>query len=322
MKKVTLALCGVGAFARRRILPIINKIPQLELVAIIDPKPNFYKIPEITSSINHYKSFEKFLNSDTADLIYITTPNYMHFEQTLKSLESNMHVLCEKPIALNSSDCKILIEKAIDLNLQLSVGHMLRFSPAIIFAKQTLQEGKIGSIEKIEITFNYILTKESRPWAFSKLLSGGGCLMDAGTHCLDLIRFFIEGSFENIHAKMDYASNVDVERKVECNFTVLNTKCFLNICSDKEYLTSLVIRGDKGVIEIENFAATWDFVRVKLSTCSNKDAVKQYSFDASSVYIEQLNSLLHLISSKEFDYQIARDAFENIKIIEQLYEVK
>ena len=322
MKKITLALCGVGSFARRRILPIINKIPQLELVAIIDPKPNFYKISEITSSINHYKSFEKFLNSDRADLIYITTPNYMHFEQTLKSLESNMHVLCEKPIALNSSDCKILIEKAIDLNLQLSVGHMLRFSPAIIFAKQNLQEGKIGSIEKIEITFNYRLTKESRPWAFSKFLSGGGCLMDAGTHCLDLIRFFVEGSFENIHAKMDYASNVDVERKVECNFTVLNTKCFLNICSDKEYLTSLVIRGDKGVIEIENFAATWDFVSVKLSTDSNKDGFKQYTFDASSVYIEQLNSLLNLICSKEFDYKIARDAFENIKIIEQLYEVK
>jgi len=322
MKKITLAICGTGAFARRRILPIINKISLLELVAIIDPNPNAYKIPEITSSISHFTSFEKFCNNDTADLIYITTPNYLHFEQTLKSLESSMHVLCEKPLALNSSDCKILIDKAIDLNLQLSVGHMLRFSPAIIFAKQALHEGKIGSIEKVEITFNYMLTKESRPWAFSKLLSGGGCLMDAGTHCFDLIRFFVEGSFENIHAKMEYASNVDVERKVECNFTVLNTKCFLNICSDKEYLTSLVIRGDKGVIEIENFAATWDFVSVKLSTYRNKDAFKQYTFDASSVYIEQLNSLLHLISSKEFDYKIAKNAFENLKIIEQIYEVK
>ena len=322
MKKVTLALCGIGAFARRRILPIINKIPQLELVAIIDPNPNAYKIPGITASISHFTSLEKFYNSDTADLIYITTPNYLHFEQTLKSLESSMHVLCEKPIALNSSDCKILIDKAIDLNLQLSVGHMLRFSPAIIFAKQALHEGKIGSIEKIEITFNYMLTKESRPWAFSKLLSGGGCLMDAGTHCLDLIRFFFEGSFENLHAKMDYASNIDIEREVVCNFTVSNTECFLNICSDKEYLTSLVIRGEKGVIEIENFAATWGFVSIKLTPSSNKDAFKQYSFDASSVYIEQFNSLLHLISSKEFDYQIARDAFENIKIIEQLYEIK
>ena len=322
MKRITLALCGVGAFARRRILPIINKIPQLELVALIDPSTNISEIPEITSSVRHFMSFEKFYNSDIADLIYITTPNYLHFDQALKSLESNRHVFCEKPIALNSSDCKILIDKAIDLNLQLSVGHMLRFSPAIIFAKQTLQEGKIGSIEKIEITFNYMLTKESRPWAFSRPLSGGGCLIDAGTHCLDLIRFFIEGSFENLHAEMDYASNVDVEREVKCDFTVLNTKCFLNICSDREYLTSFIIKGDMGVIEIENFAATWDFVSVKVSTNSKKDVFKQYSFDASSVYIEQFNSLLHLIISKEFDYQIAKDAFENIKIIEQLYEMQ
>jgi predicted dehydrogenase len=322
MKKITLALCGVGAFARRRILPVINKIPQLELVALIDPSTNFSEIPEINSSVRRFMSFEKFYNSDIADLIYITTPNYLHFDQALKSLESSRHVFCEKPIALNSSDCKILIDKAIDLNLQLSVGHMLRFSPAIIFARQALQEGKIGSIERIEITFNYMLTKESRPWAFSRSLSGGGCLIDAGTHCLDLIRFFIEGSFENLHAEMDYASNVNVEREVKCDFTVLNTKCFLNICSDKEYLTSFIIKGDKGVIEIENFAATWDFVSVKVSTNSNKDAFKKYSFDASSVYIEQFNSLLHLIISKEFDYQIAKDAFENIKIIEQLYEMQ
>ncbi|MBM3590929.1 MAG: Gfo/Idh/MocA family oxidoreductase [Alphaproteobacteria bacterium] len=319
MKKTTLALCGVGSFARRRILPIIDKIPQLELIEIIDPNFNLPETQEYSSVISYFSSFEKFCISGEAELVYITSPNYLHFYQTLKSLESGRHVLCEKPIAFSGIDCEILISKATKLSLHLSVGHMLRFSPAINFIKKILLEGKIGSVNRIEITFNYMLSKQSRSWAFSKSLSGGGCFIDAGVHCLDIIRFLTEGSFENLYAKFGYTAKDEVEREAKCSFTVSNVECFLDISSNKDYLTSLVITGSEGKIEIENFAATWGFINVKLSFNCNKGLPQNYFFDVSKTYINQLNSLLQNINSESFDYQIVKDAYENIKIIEQLY---
>lgn len=317
--KLSMAICGLGSFAIRRILPAIAQCPGVELVAVVDQSE---KARDIPVGVHRFASLEDYLETKPVGAIHITSPNFLHAQQTVQCLAAGLHVICEKPMAINSVDCQYMIKVARDFKLQLWVGHMLRYSPALLLALQWLQNGSIGELRSINTIFHYELDEFSRKWAFRSDRAGGGSLMDAGIHCIDVIRLFTAEPINVMAATRDSHSHEGgVERNATCRLAAGEVNCLVDVNSHAPYKTLLTISGTGGVIVIDNFAASWGKVAVKLYAHSGGEPLKEELVDVSTIYSEQLRNFANAIAQPEpvaFQDLFAAD---NVKIIEEIYAI-
>lgn len=316
--KIALAICGLGGFAKRRILPALVSCPNIELVAVVDRS---MAASELLPNIKCFPSLDDLLRSNHADSVYISTPNHLHYQQTLQCLEAGRHVLCEKPMATNSRDCESMLFVAQKLKLQLTVGHMLRYSPALQEVRRWLQCGRLEKPRSIDVNFYYDLPEGKRPWAFRKELSGGGALMDAGVHCIDAVRFLVGDPVIALEAKLDSLGSSGIDQTARCSFTAAGVSGSLNVCSNAPYSSNLTVCGDDGAIIVNSFAACWDAVTLKYVSFKDPSLSQEVMVDVSSTYARQLQAFADVILTKDVNYRSAIDAAENIRIIEKLYEI-
>lgn len=317
-KKLPLAICGLGHFATRRIIPAISMCQNVELVAVVDRS---MKAMHLASNIQRFKSLEDLLDTHPTGAVYISTPNYLHAQQTLQCLEAGLHVFCEKPMATNSFDCQTMVKVAQNQKLNLRIGHMLRYSPALRLARSWLQNGMVGEPRAICTFFHYDLPEKNRPWAFRQDVAGGGALMDAGIHCIDAIRFLVGDPVILLGAMTEQIPAGSVERNAVCRFTAAGVVCFVQVCSQAPYGSRLSISGTEGEIVIDSFAACWGMATVKLFASQPGHAVKEVMVDVSTTYSEQIQNFADAVCRTEVDSASALDAAENIRIVEKLYAI-
>jgi len=317
--KLPLAICGLGRFATRRVIPAIAQCTNIELVAVVDRSGKEQDLP---IGLRRFMSLESFLETNPIGAVYITSPNYLHARQSLQCLAAGLHVLCEKPMATKSVDCQSMLKAARDLNLHLSVGHMLRYSPAVQLARQWMQNGVVGEPNSIRIIFHYDLPEISRPWVYLRDCAGGGALMDAGIHCIDVIRFLTGDPVNVLSANTDRHSYEDgIERSANCNFISGGVSSSIEVCSQAPYATLLKISGTKGEVVIDNFAACWGVVTAKLYTHRRGDPVREEVVDVSSIYAEQLRNFANMVGQPGVISYQDTIASDNVRIIEELYAI-
>jgi predicted dehydrogenase len=136
---------------------------------------------------NKYTSVTDMLEKEQLDFIDITLPTYLHKEITVQCLNKGLHVLCEKPMALNASDCDEMIQAAELNGRRLMVGQCLRFWPAYEYLKEIIENETFG-----KVTSGYFYRGGSTPtwgeWLIQKEKSGGA-LMDMHVHDTDMIHW-------------------------------------------------------------------------------------------------------------------------------------
>ncbi len=212
-----------------------------------------------------YDDFEKFLSSDF-DAVYIASSNQYHFEQVVAAAKAGKHIICEKPLALNSKQAEEMIKVCEERNVKLSVGYVQRFHPLTRKAKEMIENGLIGQpvIINVSQSFDYPPNQNFR---YQKE-AGGGALRDIGTHCIDLLRFF-GGEIETIQGFVDnviYKSEVDDFVTATCKFKEGGYGNFYaSFCIGKP-LNRIEIVGYKGTIVIENLIGKrFDYAKLTIN---------------------------------------------------------
>lgn len=138
-----------------------------------------------------YSSYNKLLADKSIDAIYNPLPNHLHVPKTLEALEASKHVLCEKPIALNSQEAEEFLRQAKEYpNLKVMEAFMYRFHPQWTKAKSLVSEGEIGSLKTVSSFFSYY--NDDPDNIRNKPDMGGGGLMDIGCYCISLSRFLFD----------------------------------------------------------------------------------------------------------------------------------
>ena len=141
-----------------------------------------------------YGSYEAMLADPLVDIVYIATPNNLHFENTMMSLEAGKAVLCEKPFASNLSQVEQMIQKAKEKKLFLMEALWSRFLPSIQAFKQQTQEGAIGKPLLLEVDFGFKADYHPQSRLFDPGL-GGGSIPDIGIYPL-FLAFYLFGKPE------------------------------------------------------------------------------------------------------------------------------
>ncbi len=171
---------------------------------------------------------ELILRSDI-DAICICLPNHQHEEYAIKALEAGKHLYCEKPLCLTHERAQRIGEAAKKAGVKAQIVFHNRFFPAVMRAKQLMEEGRIGRLYSFEAKYYHSTNIDAdKPfnWRFSKDIAGGGTLFDMGSHVIDIVSY-LGGRYARVNAAMQTAikSRFDggVQRRVDVDDAVYIT---------------------------------------------------------------------------------------------------
>jgi len=137
-----------------------------------------------------YASFAAMLNDDSVDVVHLAVPNYLHFKMAKRALQAGKHVMCEKPLAMDSEETTELVELAEKSGLHAGVCYNIRFYPLNLEARDRIGQGELGPIHSVMGSYvqDWLLYDTDYNWRV--LADQGGALRaiaDIGTHWMDLI---------------------------------------------------------------------------------------------------------------------------------------
>ncbi len=144
-----------------------------------------YGVPQ--RSIYTYETFDKIRDNPDIDAVYIGLPNSMHCEFTLRAAKAGKHVLCEKPMAISSAECRQMIDACRRAGVKLMIAYRVQYDPTWQQVRDMVRSGSLGEIEAFQGGFYGSQPKGA--WRLSRKLGGGGPLLDLGIYPLNAIRW-------------------------------------------------------------------------------------------------------------------------------------
>ena len=184
-------LIGCGDIARRRVAPAFGELAECELVAVSRAKAELAEtFAREFGAQRWYADWRELLRDDEVDAVYIATPVHLHVEQTIAAAEAGKHVLCEKPMALNTAECDRMIAASRANEVKLGVAYYRHFYPVVRRAKELITSGELGVPVVVQMNaFEWFDPKPSDPraWLLRKELSGGGPMFDFGCHRIEVL---------------------------------------------------------------------------------------------------------------------------------------
>jgi len=172
------------------------------LAAVVNHKAETMKAFAKAFGIDRqYASIEAMLADGNVDALVIGTPNYLHTPQAIAALNAGVHVMVEKPMAMNAQEAEQICDAATQSGTTLMVAHCWRFDPEVLWLKERSKElGKIIRTKGIGVHARWGPTG----WFTQKQFAGGGALADMGIHALDTARFLLgDPQPVSVFAKID-----------------------------------------------------------------------------------------------------------------------
>lgn len=196
MNKLRVGIIGCGGIANSKHLPALaSQSDKAEMVAFCDIiEERAIKASKEYGTVDSktYTDYHTLLDDKTIDVIHVCTPNRSHSEITIASLEAGKHVMCEKPMAINSAEAQKMLDAAKRTGKKLTIGYQNRFRQDTILLKKLAEQGRLGEIYYAQA---HAVRRRAVPtWGvfLNEYEQGGGPLIDIGTHALDLSLYIMD----------------------------------------------------------------------------------------------------------------------------------
>jgi predicted dehydrogenase len=195
-KTVRWGLLSTARINRRLITPILAS-PRGELVAVASRDLAIAKAYATQWNIPlAFGSYQEMLDSGKVDAVYISLPNHLHAEWTIRSLQAGVHVLCEKPFALTLDEVDRMIAASNESGCALAEAFMYRHHPQTKIVGEWVRSGRLGEITQVWGVFNFQI--EARDDVRMIPEYGGGCLWDVGVYPMSFTQYVYGGPPEEV----------------------------------------------------------------------------------------------------------------------------
>ena len=193
-KLIKVGIIGCGGIANGKHMPSLKKVQDCEMVAFCDIIPERAEAAAAkygTPDAKVFTDYKELLKEADIDVVHVCTPNRSHSFITVDALEAGKHVMCEKPMAINSAEAKKMLDAAKRTGKKLTIGYQTRFRDDSMFMKQEAEQGTFGEIYYAKATA--IRRRAVPTWGvfLNEYEQGGGPLIDIGTHALDLTLYMM-----------------------------------------------------------------------------------------------------------------------------------
>jgi len=223
MKKFAIVGCGhIG----QRHAHMIRSTAGAELVALVDVRSALKETLEAEFNVPFFESDEALYASGIEiDVVNICTPNGLHAKQSLRALQRQCHVVCEKPMGLTKAECEEVLFQSLQSQRLVFCVMQNRYSPPSAWLKELVQSGALGKIYMVQI--NCYWNRDERyytgnTWKGNQALDGG-TLFTQFSHFIDIM-FWLFGDISDIQARFNdfnHADLTDFEDSGFVNFSFL-----------------------------------------------------------------------------------------------------
>jgi predicted dehydrogenase len=203
-EKVGIGIIGTG-FARRVQIPAFLACEGAFVASVASHSVANAQATADEFGIGHFTAdWRKTVRHREVDLVCITTPPILHREMVLLSLENEKHVLCEKPMAMNTAEAEEMKAAARGKPLLAIIDHELRFQDGRLSAYAMLREGAIGKVRHVKSIFQAPHRGDPNiPWNWwSDIEQGGGALGAINSHIIDSLHWFLDTDISRVFCQL------------------------------------------------------------------------------------------------------------------------
>ncbi len=187
---IKIAFTGTGYISKIHALAA-QKLPDVTLTAVVNHRPeSMVEFAQTFAIPRQYATVTDLLSDSQVDALVVSTPNYLHAPETIAALEAGVHVMVEKPMAMNATEAQAMLAASQRSGVQLMVAHCWRFDPEALWLREQVVAGRLGTILR---TKGYGVHVNWGPdgWFTQQQFAGGGAMADMGIHALDTARFLL-----------------------------------------------------------------------------------------------------------------------------------
>jgi len=215
-KQIRYAVVGLGHLAQVAVLPAFKNAQNSRLVALVTGDPIKQKKLSAKYKIDRVYSYEQYDQclADGVDAVYLVLPNHLHKEYAVRAAKAGVHVLCEKPMAVNSQDCEEMIRVADEKGVKLMIAYRLHFEESHLQAINIVQQGTLGDLRIFTSEFTQQVT-EGNIRLSNPVSQGGGPLYDMGIYCINAARYLFRAEPEEVFATEAHTSERRFEKAGE-----------------------------------------------------------------------------------------------------------
>lgn len=267
-----IACLGVGWIGRNRLQGLLEE-DLVEVVAIVDPDPVAARAAAAMAGGAQVLPSLDALGAGDVDGVMIASPSALHAEQSIAALRRGFAVMCQKPLGRDASEVDAVLSAARAADRRLGVDLSYRHVAGVAQMRERVQAGELGELFAVEATFHNAYGPD-KAWFYDVQQAGGGCLVDLGTHLVDLVLWVCGASTAAVvdaccfaggkpltgrHAVEDYAR----ARLRLPSGAVASVTCSWNLHAGQDALIALELYGTAGALTLRNVGGSFYDFRVE-----------------------------------------------------------
>lgn len=202
------AVIGTSWWAVGAHLPGLHALPFVEVVALCGRDPQ--RLARVAAQFHiptTFTDYEVMLAEARPDVVVIATPNHLHAPMALAALEAGAHVICEKPLALDTANAVLMQQRAAQLHRQTLTVFTYRGMGGPRFIKQLMSDGYVGRLHHVQASYlhgSWLNPQRPASWKTSTAQGGSGVLGDLGAHVIDMLLWWggplarVSGSLQTV----------------------------------------------------------------------------------------------------------------------------
>ena len=241
----------------------LRAIPGVELVGFSDDDRRRGEHFAAAFGLRWFARHEELLD-EGLDGVIVCSENAHHRAHVELAATAKVHVLCEKPIAVELADAVAMREACAAHGVRFMTAFPMRFDPAIRAVRGAVERGELGALQAVCGINHSEIPKAHRAWFADKALAGGGAVMDHTVHLTDLVRWYTGSEVEEVYAEVGnpfYPGEVDVDTAGLATLTFASG-CFASIDCSWSRPTSyprwghlkMELFGERGALRVDGFA--------------------------------------------------------------------
>ncbi len=268
-----------------------------------------------------YGKLDDLLGDEEIQAVYVATPVHLHKDVTLQAAQAGKHVLCEKPMALDEDECQSMIEGCRECGVKLMVGFMMRFHVCHRKAKAMIESGALGKLIYLRAQQCYRYPPTPGAWRQQQRYSGGGSITDAGSHCIDLIRFLVGEEVRKVAA---FTGNLAFDYEVEDTATLLmqfasGVQGIVDACystPDGSTEDRLEVYGTKGSLVTRHTVTSTPAGEMDIHLNGKSEA---FRYEPVDLYIQQVEEFMRCIAEDREPAVTGEDGLRTQQIMSAAY---
>lgn len=310
-----LGLVGAGAIAQSYFKSTEN-CPQVQWVGIADVRAEAAAAAAESIGCPAFASHTELAEQAGCDAVMVCTPPSTHRDIVIELLDRGLHVMCEKPLATDIASARAVCEAAQRNRRVMAMASKFRYCDDVIRAKSLIASGVLGDILLMENAFTSTVNMANR-WNANPQISGGGVLIDNGTHSVDITRYLLGPIDRVLAVEGKRSQSVDVEDTASLFLHTtagVNASVDLSWSLNKELDTFIKIFGTNGTVFVG-----WRQSKFRQSS-SLEWTVFGNGYDKVRAFQRQILNFCNHILGLEPLLISAEDAMASVEVIQAAYE--